>query len=151
MIRCLALHIGRKNSAGGGGQSSRLRLLTDLRPFHSGIFFPQPRISEGRLLISCSACSRPAEKAESFQWSLAANDSRIAPTAALFPDLFSSARGGAVESLEGFDPTPVGPQHKLFRQFRRTFFLIRCVAYPACERDAFLLRVASVFLPSPEK
>ncbi|RKE65790.1 hypothetical protein DFP91_5837 [Pseudorhodoplanes sinuspersici] len=105
----------------GGGSKSTTSIAYGPAPLPLRDFFPQPRISAGLLLISSSVCSRPAEKAESFQWALAANDNLIAPTAALFSDLFSSARG-VVESLEGFDPTPVGPQHKLFRKYRRTFF-----------------------------
>ena len=88
-------HIDRKSRSrwGGVGQSPRVLLLTDLCPSHLEIFFPQPRILGRCLVVSNSAGRGSAEKAESFQWALAANDNRIAPTAALFPDLFSPPGG----------------------------------------------------------
>lgn len=102
-------------------------------PTHT-FFFYGPR-------ISVNQTNSKKSKAESFQGSAPAErlqSSNYFPRANRPP--------GVPKSLEAFEPGPAAPQHKLFRQFPRNFFLsVASVVF--CQRQSLRLRS----LPHSEK
>lgn len=110
----------------GAGQKLRNAITPDLRPSHSGIFFRRPRIRAAFRIVSRNAAMR-SRKSRVFSSAAFDNHPLARADRWDFGDLFSPPPG-AGKSLEGFEPGPVRPQHKLFWKYPRTFFLIRSVA-----------------------
>lgn len=114
--------------------------LRTCAPLTQGFFFRSREFQGAIRIASGRAGDAPPKKPSHFNARLQRTTIVSRRRLHYFPIYFRIHPRGAVESLEDFDPTPVGSQQKLLRKFRELFFLIRCVAYPACERDAFLSR-----------
>jgi len=113
---------------GGADQSLQLRLLTDLRPSHSGIFFPRPRISgciSGHLGNAGDAQQKKQSHFKGRFEHTAASSRRLME---YFPIYFQPPGGG--QKSGRFRSGTGGPATQTFSEVSEKFFLKpeRCVA-----------------------
>ena len=132
----------KKPTAIGGGGRVKVCALASSRtcaPLTQGFFFRRREFWEAVCSFQTVPAEGQPEKQSHFNGRFARSVRLVTPIARILPYLFSSPRGAGQKSGR-FRSDTGGLATQTFARISRTFFLIRCVAYPACERDPFLSR-----------